>query len=182
IGSRPTTTVVFWSITISEGSSERNTAGLLLEIRRSQGRTEFLRSTSDCPKREMAHSPAWPSEPQQAVRTSAGGPEKSRCLSFCRDLVRSIPGIFNFHGRSHPTLVAAATGKTLELSRTAGKFPGALDGDLSAGSGDPAFKSAEVAVAVRMLVDEVAALRTIASDQVGRAPVGDFGVVPLLIR
>src|SRR5712691_9627763 len=100
-------------------------------------------------------------------------------LSFCSYLVPSFPGIFNFHGRSHPTLVCAATGKTLELSRAAGKFPGAPNGDLSAGSGDPAFKGAEVAVAVRMLVDEVAALRTIASDQVGRAPVGDFGVVPL---
>jgi len=114
----------------------------------------------------MAHSPAGPSEPEQAVRTSAGGPEKSCCLSFCRDLVRSFPGIFNFHGRSHPTLVFAATGKTLELSRAAGKFPGALDGDLSAGSGDAAFKNAEVAVAVRMLVDEVAALRTIACNKV----------------
>src|SRR6266852_40987 len=129
----------------------------------------------------MAHPPAWASEPEQAVRTSTGRPEKSCRLRFCRDLVRSFPGIFNFHGRGHPTLVAAATGKTPELSRAAGKFPGALDGDLSTGSGDPAFKSAEVVVAVRMLVDEVAALRTVASDQVGRAPVGDFGVVPLLI-
>src|SRR5713226_6570804 len=77
--------------------------------------------------------------------------------------------------------VLAATGKTLQLSRAAGKRPGAFEGDLSAGSGDPAFKGAEVAVAVGMLVDEVAALRTVASDQIGRAPVGDFGIVPLLI-
>src|ERR1700730_9236423 len=69
-----------------------------------------------------------------------------------------------------------------ELSRAAGKFPVALDSDLFAGAGDPAFKSAKVAVPVGVLVDEVAALRTVASDQVGRAPVSDFRVVPLLIR
>ena len=93
---------------------------------------------------------------------------KSRRPSFCRDLVRSFPGVFNFPGRSHPTLVAAATGKTLELSRAASKYPCALDGDLSAGGGDPAFKSAEVAVPVGMLIDEVAALRTVASDHVDK--------------
>jgi hypothetical protein len=121
---------------------------------------------------------SWQSEPAP-LKTSLsflGRP------SVFRDLVRSFPGIFNFHRRSHLALVAAATGKTLELSRAAGKYPYALNGDLSVGSGDPAFKSAEVAVAVSMLVDEIAALRTVASDQVSRAPVGDLGVVPLHIR
>jgi hypothetical protein len=104
---------------------------------------------------------------QQAVYNLWSPPRESCCLGFCRDLVLSFPGIFDFRGRSHPALVAAAPGKTLELSRAAGKFPGALNGDLSAGSGDPAFKSAEVAVAVRMLVDEVAALEAAAGDKVG---------------
>src|ERR1700756_1143024 len=120
--------------------------------------------------------------PQQASYNFLSPPRESCCLGFCRELVLSFPGIFNFHGRSHPALVAAATGKTLELSGAAGEFPGALDGDMSTGSGDAAFESAEVAVAVRMLVDEVAARGSVPSDQVGRAPVRDFGVVPLRIR
>lgn len=63
-----------------------------------------------------------------------------------------LPKYFQLPRAKSSDPVAAATGKTLELSRAAGKFPNALDGDLSAGSGDPALKSAEVAVAVRMLV------------------------------
>src|ERR1700756_3408244 len=101
---------------------------------------------------------------RQAFYNLWSPPRESCCLGFCRDLVLSFPGIFYFRGRSHPALVTAATGKTLELSRAAGEFPGALDGDLSAGSRDPAFEGAEVAVAVRVLVDEVAALRTVPSD------------------
>src|SRR5437868_12515089 len=68
---------------------------------------------------------------------------KSRRPSFCRDLVRSFPGVFNFPGRSHPTLVAAATRETLELSRAASKYPCARDGHLSAGVVDPAFERVE---------------------------------------
>jgi hypothetical protein len=58
--------------------------------------------------------------PQQAFYNFLSPPRESCCLGFCRELVLSFPGIFNFHGRSHPALVAAATGKTLELSRAAG--------------------------------------------------------------
>lgn len=102
---------------------------------------------------QRGNSPAWPILSQnKRLEPSAGGPEKSCCLSFGRDLVRSFPNIFKLPRAKSCDPVAAATGKTLELSRAAGKFPNALDGDLSAGSGDPALKSAEVAVAVRMLV------------------------------
>src|SRR6266852_494966 len=59
------------------------------------------------------------SEPEQAVRPSTGVPEKSCCLRFCHDLVRSIPGVFNFQERSHPAFVLAATAETRLLSRAA---------------------------------------------------------------
>src|SRR6266849_8547265 len=84
------------------------------------------------------------SEPEQAVRPSTGVPEESCRLRFCHDLVRSIPSVFNFQERSHPAFVLAATGKTLQLSRAAGKRPGAFEGDLSAGCGDPAFKNRRI--------------------------------------
>ena len=101
--------------------------------------------------------------------------------SFCPKLVRPRPSIFDFSRRCHPALVGAATSEFLEISRATRIFPAALDRDLPAGRNDLPFKNTEVAVAVGMLVDEIAALRTIASDQVGRAPVRDLRIVPIVV-
>src|ERR1700757_4807950 len=101
--------------------------------------------------------------------------------SFRSELVRSFPGVFYLRGRRHPAFVGAAAGDPLELSRTVRILPRALDRDLPAGRLDLPFKGADVAVSVGVHVHEVAALRTVAVDQVRGAPVGDFRVLPIVV-
>jgi len=116
------------------------------------------------------------------VRASLARPFALSSLSLCHDLVLSVPCVFNYDRRNHPPLIGPATSKALEPSCAAGKFPCAFDSHFITGSDDSAFKSAEVAVTLRMIVDEVAALRAASRDQLSRAPISDLAVVPLLVR
>jgi hypothetical protein len=93
---------------------------------------------------------------------------------------RAFPGIFD-RGRRHPALIGAAAGDPLGRARPVLVLPRALDRDLPADRFNFPFKGADVTVSVGVHVHEVAALRTVAADQVAHIPIGDAAGFPILL-
>jgi hypothetical protein len=93
-------------------------------------------------------------------------------------LVGALPAALDLRLRFHHRFELAAACEAAVFAVAAGEFVGALNGHPAGCSDGLALKRSLVAALVSVDVVVVAALRELAVEQVGDAPVGDLRIVP----
>src|SRR4029077_8169270 len=93
-------------------------------------------------------------------------------------LVVALPGCLEFGLRFHHRLEPATACDAAVLPIPAGEFISALNSHRSTSCSDLGLECAPITAIIRVDVIEVAALRALAVEHVGNAPVGNIRVVP----
>lgn len=97
-------------------------------------------------------------------------------------LIAAVPGALHICRGSQARLVRALAFYACKQTATVGELPCPVDRRLVVASRYLAIERAPVAAAIRVFIQEIAALTAITRDNIGNSPVRDPGGVPFLAK
>src|SRR5437879_2254027 len=103
-------------------------------------------------------------------------------LGGCGEFIATVPGALHFSRRDQSGLVRALAFYACKQTCTVGELPHPFDRRLVVASRYLSIERAPVPAAIRVLIQEMAALTAIARHRVGDSPVRDSSGIPFLVR